>query len=91
VVKFSEGEVHEDYLITDIMRQLGDRNPRSRKTYRAILRTLGKSLTYQLVGSTREAYRDGLIQQHKMAGYFVGTAKQQAAKRGIILTFGPYH
>jgi hypothetical protein len=91
VVELTDPEDHEDDLITDIMQQLGDTNPRSRKTYRTILRTFGKSLTYQLVGNTREAYRDGLVQSHKMAGYFVGTAKQQAAKRGLTLIFGPQH
>jgi hypothetical protein len=51
----TDAKAHEDDFINEIMDQLGDTNPRSRPTYRLILRTFGTDRTNQLVGQAKEA------------------------------------
>ena len=84
-------EAKEDYYITEMMEQLGDTDPRSRHTYRKILRTLGTRLALRLVGNTRDAFTDGVIQQQRMAPYFMGMVKKVAAQEGIDLPFRSRH
>jgi len=82
----TDSEAHEDDFINEIMDQLGDTIPRSRPTYRLILRTFGTHRTYRLVGQAKEAYRDGLVEQ-TMPSYFMGIVKKVAAHDGIPLPF----
>jgi len=72
------------YLVDTLAEQLGDRKLRSRNTFRRLVEALGEELVWQVLGSVREAARDGIITGNT-AAYFVGVAKQVARERGIDL------
>jgi phage replication O-like protein O len=74
-------------LVSDLMEQLHDRNPRSKGTFRKIVTALGTDRANQLLGNTIEANKDGLVSRSKMAGYFIGMAKNVAKEAGIDLGF----
>lgn len=82
----NDKEAEEEALIDELVAQLGDRNHQSRKTYRQILRTLGPSIVWRLLGNTKEASRDGLIETTR-AKYFMGMAKKVAQGQGVELGF----
>jgi hypothetical protein len=82
----SDEEIKEDDLVDQLMEQLGDTNPKSRKAYRLIIRTLGTAMVWRLLGNVKEAARDGLIHQSK-AAYFMGHARNTAREQGVPLEF----
>lgn len=82
----TEDETEEEALIDKLMAQLGDRNRKSRKTYRQIVRSLGPQIVWRLLGNAKEAARDGLIKTTK-AKYFMGMAKRVAEGQGVELGF----
>ena len=81
-----DARAQENNTIDELMRQLGDHNPRSKETYRLIIQTLGDQSVWHILGLVKEASQQGTI-QHGRAPYFVGIAKNIAKERGLTLNF----
>jgi len=83
----AEDKLHsEDYLIDEIMTNLGERKQTSKATYRKILRALGSHITWRLLGDTLQSHREGVVRKGPPA-YFIGLAKMTAKELGVDLGF----
>lgn len=82
----NDTEIEREGLLNLIVEELGDRNPKSKPTYRRIINTLGSQIVWRLLGNVKEADRDGLIKTTR-AKYFMGMAKAVAQEQGLKLGF----
>lgn len=76
----------DELLLSDIIAELHDKNPKSKAAFRKIINVLGSEAVRQLLSLTNEAYRLGQI-RGKKAPYFIGMAKNIAEERGLDLGF----
>jgi hypothetical protein len=77
----------EAYLLSEIVRHTGDTNPKSRLTFRKVIRGLGSGVAETVLVSTKEAYAAGKVPARKRAAYFIGIAKKVAEEHGKDLGF----
>lgn len=85
--KTTDDEAKTDYLVKSMAEALGDDNPKSRASFKRILAGLGEQTVWRLLGNTKEAYQDGVVDRSKRAAYFTGMAKNIAAEQGVDLGF----